>query len=311
MEQNIVEDLVIPEVPKVIPNQEMYVYVPVATYKSKGIANFDSVTLNISNGTVSVKTLFVDGMIDNRIVQVTGQNSDKVISQKAITDLLEEKASKNEISEIAKEISEVTAESVAKETAKVTAEETVGTIARETAETVARETAEVYVDDNAAYSLEFSVDNSTFILTATLKNANGEILGTPQTVDLPLESVVVNGSYDGDTKSIILTLQNGNTVDIPIPDLIDGLASKAELDKKLDKPTPNIDYPVVPYIARTGSQEKYFVATNAAASTIPLRDSGGRLAVGTPLYSTEAANKDYVDNSLPSVISEDMVDSLF
>ena len=47
MEQNIVEDLVIPEVPKVIPNQEMYVYVPVATYESKGIANFDSVSLTI------------------------------------------------------------------------------------------------------------------------------------------------------------------------------------------------------------------------------------------------------------------------
>ena len=104
MEQNIVEDLVIPEVPKVIPNQEMYVYVPAATYENKGIANFDSNTLTVSNGKVSVKISFVDGKIDSkiddRIVQVIGQNLDKVISQKAITDLLEEKASKNELESV-------------------------------------------------------------------------------------------------------------------------------------------------------------------------------------------------------------------
>ena len=108
MEQNIVEDLVIPEVPKVIPNQEMYVYVPAATYENKGIANFDSNTLTVSNGKVSVKISFVDGKIDDRIVQVIGQNLDKVISQKAMTDLLEEKASKNELESVTISSSEPT-----------------------------------------------------------------------------------------------------------------------------------------------------------------------------------------------------------
>lgn len=208
MEQNIVEDLVIPEVPKVIPNQEMYVYVPIATHENKGIANFDSITLTISNGTVSVKKSFVEGEINNsindRIVQGTGQNSDKVISQKIVTELLEDKASKNEISDIANNAAEKKAESVA----KATVEKTIG----------------VYVD-NAASSLEFSVDNSTFVLTATLKNAKGEILGTAQTVDLPLESVVVDGSYDNESKTLVLTLQNSNKVNIPVSDLINGLAS--------------------------------------------------------------------------------------
>ena len=147
MKQNIVEDLVIPEVPKVIPNQEMYVYVPVATYESKGIANFDSVSLTISNGTVSVKESFVDSKIVNGIVQATGQN------------------------------------------------------------------------------LELAIDNSTFVLTAKLKNGRGEVLGEVQTVDLPLESVVVDGSYDNELKTLVLTLQNGNSVSIPISDLINGLAS--------------------------------------------------------------------------------------
>lgn len=168
-----------------------------------------------------------------------------------------------------------------------------------------------YVNNSSAFSLEFSVDNSTFILTATLKNANGEILGTPQTVDLPLESVVVNGSYDAATKSIILTLQNGNTVDIPVSDLIDGLASKAELDKKLDKLTPDSTYPVVPITYTNGTEGSYRVTPNAVPDTIASRDSNGRLKVSTPVNSTDAANKDYVDNNLSAVISEDMADSLF
>lgn len=206
MEQNVVEDLVIPEVPKVISNQEMYVYVPIATHENKGIANFDSYTLTISNGKVSVKESFVDGKIDNRIddriVQGTGQNSNKVISQKIITKLLEDKASKDEVLEIA------------------------NTAAEEKAKSVAKETAEVYVDNNAASYLEFAIDNSTFVLTAKLKNGKGEVLGEVQTVDLPLESVVVNGTYDNDLKKIILTLQNGNTVYISIADLINGLVSE-------------------------------------------------------------------------------------
>lgn len=39
-------------------------------------------------------------------------------------------------------------------------------------------------------------------------------------VDLPLESVVVNGSYDSTNKKIILTLQNGNTIEFSVADLV-------------------------------------------------------------------------------------------
>ena len=168
-----------------------------------------------------------------------------------------------------------------------------------------------YVDDNAASSLEFVIDNSTFIITATLKNANGEILGTPQEVDLPFESVVVNGSYDGATKSIILTLQNGNTVSIPVSDLIDGLASKDELDKKLDVDSSTSEY--VQLYAKDTSGQQYMknLSSNAVADAVITRDTNGRAKVSDPDEPLDIANKNYVGNSLPAVISEDMVDSLF
>ena len=74
-----------------------------------------------------------------------------------------------------------------------------------------------------ATALELTIDPSTFVITGQLVDQNGDPLGTTQTIDLPFESVVVNGSYDSTTQSLILTLQNGNTITIPISDLVSGL----------------------------------------------------------------------------------------
>jgi hypothetical protein len=50
---------------------------------------------------------------------------------------------------------------------------------------------------------------------------------------LPLESVVVNGEYDATNQKIILTLQNGNTIDIPVGALIGGLQTEITSSNKL------------------------------------------------------------------------------
>ena len=56
-------------------------------------------------------------------------------------------------------------------------------------------------------SLSLSIDSSTYVVTASLKDQDGNTLGTAQTIDLPLETVVVGGSYDDTTKKVILTLK--------------------------------------------------------------------------------------------------------
>ena len=78
-----------------------------------------------------------------------------------------------------------------------------------------------------AKSLEMSID-SDFDLVITLKDGNGNVLST-QDVDLPLESVVVGGTYDSTNQKIVLTLENGNTIDIPVSDLVSGLVSTTYL----------------------------------------------------------------------------------
>ena len=51
--------------------------------------------------------------------------------------------------------------------------------------------------DSDAYATDLSltIDSSTYIITAVLKNKDGESIGTPQTIDLPMESVVVSGIH--------------------------------------------------------------------------------------------------------------------
>lgn len=75
-------------------------------------------------------------------------------------------------------------------------------------------------------SISVSINTTNYQITTTLKDQDGNTLGTAQTIDLPLESVVVNGSYDSTNKEIVLTLQNGNTIEIPVSDLVSGLQSE-------------------------------------------------------------------------------------
>lgn len=76
---------------------------------------------------------------------------------------------------------------------------------------------------NYGATLSASIDNVNYILTLTLKDQKGNVLGTPATVDLPLESVVVSGSYNNETKEVVLSLQNGSEIKFSVADLVSGL----------------------------------------------------------------------------------------
>lgn len=85
-----------------------------------------------------------------------------------------------------------------------------------------------------AASISMSLDNTTYVLTVQLKDQDGSNLGTAVTIDLPLESVIVSGSYDSVTKSIILVLDSGDTITIPVGDLVSGLQTEITSSNMLD-----------------------------------------------------------------------------
>lgn len=106
---------------------------------------------------------------------------------------------------------------------------------------------------NTGSLIDLEINSSTYVITLSLKDIDGNVIST-DTIDLPLESVVVSGSFDSVNKKIVLTLQNGNTVDIPVGDLVAGLQTEITSTNKL-----NADY-----IDDTNSGNKF---TNTSEKT--------------------------------------------
>lgn len=82
-------------------------------------------------------------------------------------------------------------------------------------------------------TIDLSMNSTTYVLTLSLKDQDGTVLNT-KTVDLPIESVVVSGRYDATNKKIVLTLQGGGTIDVPVGDLIAGLQTEITSLNMLD-----------------------------------------------------------------------------
>lgn len=85
-----------------------------------------------------------------------------------------------------------------------------------------------------AANLDLSINSSTYVITAQLKDQDWNNLWTQRTIDLPLESVVVDWEYDAETKKIILILENGNKIEFSVADLVSGLQTEITVDNKLD-----------------------------------------------------------------------------
>ena len=84
-----------------------------------------------------------------------------------------------------------------------------------------------------------NIDNTNYKMSASLKDKNGNIIYTSNVIDLPLETMLVNATYNNSTKQIILTLQNGNTISFSVADLVSGLVNESDLttglNTKVDK----------------------------------------------------------------------------
>lgn len=89
--------------------------------------------------------------------------------------------------------------------------------------------------DSTKYGAIFTLamDSTTYKISASLKDQNGDVLGAVQTIDLPLESVVVSGSYDAATKEVVLTLEDGSEIRFSVADLVDGLQTEITETNKL------------------------------------------------------------------------------
>ena len=82
-------------------------------------------------------------------------------------------------------------------------------------------------------NISMSINPNTYVITLNLKDQNGSNLWSTQTIDLPLESVVVSGSYDSQTKEVVLVLENGSEIRFSVADLVSGLQTEITANNKL------------------------------------------------------------------------------
>lgn len=142
-------------------------------------------------------------------------------------------------------------------------------------------------------SFSLTINSSTYVVTAQLKDQDGNNLGSAQTIDLPLESVVVSGSYDSDNKKIVLTLQDGSTIDIPVGDLISGLQTEITNDNKLDADLVDDSTSTNKFVTATdkstwsGKQDAItgaatsITTNNLANARAVISDANGKIAAST------------------------------
>ena len=83
-------------------------------------------------------------------------------------------------------------------------------------------------------TVDMSINSTTYVVTLILKDQDWNTLWTAQTIDLPLESVVVSGSYDDVNKKIVLTLQSWSTVEFSVADLVSWLQTEITNSNKLN-----------------------------------------------------------------------------
>lgn len=132
-------------------------------------------------------------------------------------------------------------------------------------------------------SVSLSINSSTYVVTLQLKDQYGNNLGTAQTIDLPIESVVVSGSYDSATKEVVLTLQSGSTIRFSVADLVSGLQTEITSSNKLSAD-----------LVKDGTTNKVFTATEK--TKLSGIETGAEVNVQSDWNQSNSTADDYIKN---------------
>lgn len=77
-EQNIVNVMVIPDVPKVLPGEQLYVYVPKASFTSPGIIAYNDTQFRIDGNFLFIREDYVSPGVTQKIAELKQYTDDKL-----------------------------------------------------------------------------------------------------------------------------------------------------------------------------------------------------------------------------------------
>lgn len=160
-------------------------------------------------------------------------------------------------------------------------------------------------DDLANYSLitetgsqvALTLDNTNYKMKVILKDKNGNTIYTSNEIDLPMESVVINGFYDNTTKEVVLTLVNGSTIRFSVASLVSGLVSDEDLTTILGNyyTSAEIDTLLVDYVKFTdyATSDKAGVIKATGNYGVSMQSSGQMYATNTDYSTYQNASQGY------------------
>ena len=132
-------------------------------------------------------------------------------------------------------------------------------------------------------SLSLGINSSNYQITLSGTKVDGTPFTVDSVIDLPLESVVVDGSYNNATKKVVLTLQSGSTVEFSVADLVNGLQSELTFDSS---PAQNSSNPVTSGGIYTALQNKInSITVNNCLATGENGDVSVTIDAGDILYT--------------------------
>lgn len=85
------------------------------------------------------------------------------------------------------------------------------------------------LNTDSGNKIVLEMNSTTYKIKAVLKDKDDNVISTSNEIDLPLENMVTNISYNNQT--LTLTHQDGQTTEVSIADLISDLASKEEVSE--------------------------------------------------------------------------------
>lgn len=92
---------------------------------------------------------------------------------------------------------------------------------------------------HSGHKVTMEMDDKTFVITLKLLDENDNELSTA-TVDLPLEEIIVKVEYDNTNEKFILTLKNGETLEIPASSILKGVVTQTA-EQELTNKTIDVD----------------------------------------------------------------------
>lgn len=143
--------------------------------------------------------------------------------------------------------------------------------------------------------LDLTIDSKTYIMTLKLKDKDDNVLSTGS-VDLPIESMIINVTYNNDNEKLTFTLQNGSVIDVPLDSLISGLVNETDLKNILKDYAKTTDVPTK--VSELANDSNYVKNTDYAEE-----NKAGVIKTNIPFYAT-AVTSDGILYATPRTLEQ-------